>query len=460
MHFYGREQELQALAQTLALDTLDGAIIYGRRRFGKTTLIRKAAESFGGAFVYYQCLKASDAINVRGLAQAAGDALGDVFLSENATFSEVVEYLFRRGQNEPLLLALDEYPYLSGREEIDTRIQSLIDRFRHSSRMKVILAGSSIGIMETILDESNPLHGRFRCKIQLDAFDYLEASRFYPSASNEDKIAYYSVFGGIPYYLSMIDEKLGFEENLKRLVLGPFAPLESEILSTMREEYGKIENATILMTALSEGKHSHSDIKAAFMAQAPSCDFNYLLEQMIGMRFVSKRYSINDYGQKKPYYGIEDNLLSFYYSLVFPNASRRAILSVDGFYSRFVKDRLFAEFIPARFESICKQFLIHKNKEGLFDPPFIALGPYSYNDAKKKKNGQFDIVAEYEDGLCFFECKYTKEKVGQSVYDEEVKQIQELGLKAKKFGFFSKSGFADFKQSNECLCYSLDDLFR
>ena len=460
MKFYGREQELRTLQQAFDLDTLDGAIIYGSRSLGKTTLIRKAAESFDGAFVYYQCLKSSDAINARGLSQAARDALNDVFLSENASFAEVVEYLFHRGQSEPLLLVLDEYPYLSNRLEIDTKLQSLIDQYRHSSKMKIILSGSSVSVMESILDEANPLHGRFRYKMQIDAFDYFEASRFYPNASNEEKMAYYAVFGGIPYYLSMIDESLGFEENVKRLILDPYAPLENEILSTMKEEYGKIENASILMDALSKGKHSHSDIKAVFAAQAPSSDLNYLLEQMVGMRFVGKRYSINDYGKKKPYYDIEDNLFSFYFSLVFPNASRRAILNVDTFFDRYVKQKLYADFIPAKFESACKQFLVRKNKEGFFEPPFTALGPYSYNNSKQKKNGQFDIVGECDEGLYFFECKYTNEKIGQSVYDEEVRQIAEAGLKAKKLGFFSKSGFAQFPQRHDCLCYDLDDLFR
>ena len=459
MEFYGRERELKTLTGLFGLETLDGAIVYGRRRFGKTTLIKKAAESFRGAFVYYQCLRASDAINARGLLQSAGDALSDVFVAENPTFADVLEYLFRRGSEESILLVLDEYPYLSNRREMDTRLQSLLDRYRHHSKMKLILAGSSIDVMETLLDRSNPLHARFRYRMQIDAFDYLDASLFYPRASREEKVAYYAVFGGIPYYLSMIDAHLGFEENLKRLILDPDAPLESEILSTMRGEYGKIENASTVMDALCEGKHAHSDIKAALTRQFPNSDVNYLLEKMVAMRFVSKRYAINDGGKKKPYYDIEDNLTSFYFSLVYPNLSRRAVLSVDVFFSHFIRQKLYSDFIPKKFEGICKQFLIRKNKAGDFDPPFLAIGPYAYNDPKRKKNGQFDLVGECDDGLVFFECKHTKEKVGQSAYDEEVGQIADAGLKAKRLGFFSKSGFAEFPARGECLCYDLNDLF-
>lgn len=460
MRFYGREEELKALQQALTVPELDGAIVYGRRRFGKTTLIRKAAEGFDGAFVYYQCLKSSDAINARGLRQAIYDALPDAYLSENASFREVVEYLFRRGKEDRILFVLDEYPYLSMREEIDTYLQSLVDRDRHDSKLKIILAGSSIGIMESILDESNPLHGRFRYKIQIDAFDYIDASAFYAHASDEDKIAYYAVFGGIPYYLSMIDETLGFEENLKRLILSPYAPLEGEILSTMKEEYGKIENASIMMDALSKGKHSHSDIKALYQAQAPRSDFNYLLNQLVDMRFVSKRFAINDRGEQKPYYAIEDNLFDFYFSMVYPNSSRRAILDIETFFNHYIKPQLYASFIPKKFETICAQYLKRKNKRGYFNPPFIALGSYAYNDAKRKKNGQFDIVGEKEDGLYFFECKYTKEKVGSSVYDEEVAQVCDAGLRASGFGFFSKSGFSDWPEKKDCLCVDLPDLFR
>jgi len=460
MKFFAREQELSTLKRMFAFETLEGAIINGRKRFGKTTLIHKASESFKGAYIYYQCLKSSDQINARGLKQAANDMLNDVIISENASFGEVIEYLFHRGKDEPILLVLDEYPYLSSREEIDTRLQALMDRYKHASKLKIILAGSSISVMETLLDERNPLHGRFRYKMQIDAFDYLDSSHFYPHASNEDKIAYYAVFGGIPYYLSLIDERLGFEENLKRLILDPYAPLESEILSTMKEEYEKIGNASILMDLLTSGKHSHSDIKSAFLQQSPSSDINYLLNQMIKMRFISKQYAINDFGKKKPYYDIEDNLFAFYYSMVFPNISRRAVLSVDEFFSRYVKEKLFASYIPKKFENICKEYLIRKNKEGRFNPTFFAIGSYTYNNPKKKANGQFDIVAENDDGLYFFECKYTKEKIGQAIYDEEKLQIQNAGLIAKGIGFFSKSGFADFMQRKDCLCYDLDDLFK
>ncbi|MCR5079417.1 MAG: hypothetical protein K6B65_05855 [Bacilli bacterium] len=459
MEFVARKEELNALRVMMKLNTLDGAVIYGKKKIGKTALIIEASKSFKGAFIYYQCLKSSDAINAKGLIQAIKDNLNDVFLSDNSSFSEVLEYIFVRGKSEPILLALDEYPYLSNRTTIDTKMQSLIDTYRHDSKMKVILAGSSIGVMETILDETNPLHGRFRYKMQIDAFDYLDASKFYPSASLEDKVAYYAVFGGIPYYLSMIDGSLTFEENLKRLVLDKFAPLESEILSTMKEEYEKIENATILMDAITRGKHSHGDIKDLYMSQSPKSDMNYLLDQLVKLRFLSKTYAINDYGKKKPYYDIEDNLFAFYFSLIYPNVSRRALLSSNEFYSRFVKERLFSSFIPKRFEGICKEYLIRKNKEGMFVSPFLSLGSYTYNNPKAHKNGQFDIVGKKEDGLYVFECKYTAEKVGESVYEEEKRQIEEAGIKVKTMGFFSKSGFTSFKGKEDCLCYDLNDIF-
>ncbi len=458
--FYGRTEELKSLHQMARMPGFNGAIVYGRRRFGKTTLIKEFAKQFDGPFIYYQCLRASDSINAKGLIQAVKDVLDNVTVSQNSSFTEVLNYLFHRADHEKMLLVLDEYPYLSGRITIDTELQSYIDQHRDQSKMKMILAGSSVSIMVTLLDVSNPLHGRYPYQIKVDAFDYRDAASFYPDAPLEDKIAYYSVFGGIPYYLSLIDPQLGFEENLKTLLLSEFAPLESEIHSTMKEEYGKIENATVIMDALSRGLHSYQDIKRAFENQNSRSDFSYAINSLIDFRFVDKSYAINDHTKKHAYYTISDNLFAFYYEMIFPNLSRRALLNVDTFYDLFIKEKLFNSFIPKRFEMICTEFLVRQNKNGAFDPVLENLGPYTYNDSKNRINGQFDIVGDTKNGPIFFECKYTKSKVGHAVYHEEIEQIKKAGFTPYRLGFFSRSGFEDFAEKKDCYCFELSDLYR
>ena len=165
------------------------------------------------------------------------------FLPNNITFTEVLDYLFIRSLSTPILLVLDEYSYLLDRTYIDSFLQSRMDQYKDNSQMKIILSGSYIDIMDQLLDINNPLHGRFKYKIRLEAFDYYEASNFYKNASLEDKIKYYAVFGGVPYYLSLINENKSFEENVKDLILSEYAPLEN---TTMKDEYSKIDKSIYL----------------------------------------------------------------------------------------------------------------------------------------------------------------------------------------------------------------------
>ena len=398
---------------------LEGSIIYGRRRFGKSTLIKESSKYFNGIFIYYQCLKAVDIVNSRGLSLVVKEKLDNVFLLDNITFTEVLDYLFIRSLSTPILLVLDEYSYLLDRTYIDSFLQSRMDQYKDNSQMKNILSGSYIDIMDQLLNINNPLHGRFKYKIRLEAFDYYEASNFYKNASLEDKIKYYAVFGGVPYYLSMINKNKSFEENVKDLILSEYAPLENEINTTMKDEYSKIENASFVMDLITKGKHSYSDIKSIFNINLPKSDLTYLLNQLVNMRYLIKTYALNDKNEKQVYYDIDDNLFSFYFKLIYPTLAYKSILNTEKYFE-IIKDKMYQDFIPLKFEKVCKEYLIRKNKNNEFNPPLLLIGSYTYNNPKLHKNGQFDIVTYDEKEYTFYECKFTNSKIDKSIYLEEI----------------------------------------
>jgi AAA+ ATPase superfamily predicted ATPase len=459
MDFIGRKHELAVLREMYSKDGFCGAIVYGRRRNGKTTLIKESAEEFKGKVVYYQCLKAVDGVNARGLSSLVNALFPDAFVSENASFGEVLASLFRLSLKEPVLLILDEYPYLQNRAELDSFLQQKIDESL-GGHMKLILSGSTIGVMQTLLNSDCPLHGRLPYKVVVEPFDYYDAAAFYPGKPTKDKIAFYSVFGGTPYYLSFIDPKKSLKENIISLLLRENAPLENEILTTMQQEYAKVESASLLMELITSGKHSFSDINASFRERTRS-DLPYLLNLLVEMKLLSKTYAINDGREKMSYYEVADPLFAFYFQLVYPNLSARSIMNEDDFYSAFIADRLEKAYLPRRFETVCKEFLVRANKSGLIKPPFFRLGSYTYNDPKKGKNGQFDLVSEDEKGLVAYECKFTKDKVGPSVVEEEARQVKEspLGKRCHRLGFFSLSGYEGIDQGDGNLYWSADDLY-
>ena len=457
MEFYARKTELSTLHELYAQKGLKGAIVYGRRRFGKTALIQESAKSFPGKVIYYQCLEAVDGENAKQLFLALRAVFPEVKLFGSYSFTDVLSLIFSLAKETPLLLILDEYPYLQQRETIDSFLQSLMDSHRQTD-MKIVLSGSTVGVMEHLLDETHPLHGRFLYKIELGSFDYFDSASFYPDVSLVDKIRYYAVFGGVPYYLSMLDKSLPFEENVKRLILAPFAPLEEEIKTTLREEYSKISYASLVMSLIVEGKHSFSDINSVFRMQAPNADINYILKKLVDMGFVSKTYAINDGRKKSAYYGVEDNLLAFYYQVIFPQIGIKPLVSTEVFYQKFVEEKMNTQFIPHRFEKIAKEFLIRRNKAGKMDPIFTSIGSYTYNNPKLHQNGQFDLVTQDENGNTFYECKFTNEKIGKAVVEEEISQLKKAAVPYYRLGFFSKAGY-DFNTNSQNLYFTLEDMF-
>lgn len=457
MEFIGRKEELNTLFQLYHEVGLKGAIVYGRRRFGKTSLLLESSKSFPGKVIFYQCLRMTDKENAKQLFLAVKMIFPEAELLGDFTFLDVLQLIFRLSENVPVLLILDEYCYLKDRDGIDSYLQSLIDHHLDFN-LKIVLSGSIVDVMEHLLDADHPLHGRFLYKICLQAFDYYDSSLFYPKVSLEDKIKYYSVLGGIPYYLSMIDVEKTFEENLEYLFLSSYAPITNEIQTTLQEEFSKIDNAAFLISLVLSGKHSYTDIKQAFYAQVKNSDVNYILTRLTEMGFVSKRYAINDDKRKSAYYEIEDNLFAFFYHIINPKFGLIHLMTPEMFYKNFIEKRMNQDFIPHRFEKICQEFLIRKNKSGKLNPFFYQIGSYTYNDSKKKIHGQFDLVTMDEKGNIVYECKYTKEKITSAVVNEEKRQLKECNVPYYQLGFFSKSGF-DLQDKEDYLCYTLEDMF-
>lgn len=166
--------------------------------------------------------------------------------------------------NNKIVLVLDEFPFLKDLDLICSFIQSLIQKYKDKGNIKLVISGSYVDTMLKLVSIKSPLFGRFKYKLFVKPFDYLDASNFYKNCSNEEKIAYYSIFGGTPYYLSMIDPNKSLKENLFNLLLSENAPLINEINGTMKDEYTKIENASYLMKLITSGKHSYKDINANY----------------------------------------------------------------------------------------------------------------------------------------------------------------------------------------------------
>ena len=460
MTFIGRTKEQKKLLAQLSSPIQNAALLYGRRRVGKSELILHTMRQASDArTIYYECRQTTTENNTKNLSEVIAEA----FDMPPLAFSDIeaaLRFVFDRATGEKIALAIDEYPYLRDVVKgMDSILQVLLDEYRDRSHLSLILCGSYVEVMKSLLERDNPLYGRIDLKINLQPMDYYESAQFYPERSCEDKVRLFSVFGGIPYYNRLIDKNASVRENLIHLILKPDARLEDEVPSYLQSEISKIGNAHEVFSALADGHARYRDILSQSHVSSGATLVN-VLNRLIGMQLVQRRSPINDPNNKKrTSYVICDGLSKFYYRYVFRYLSQRSVLDPEVFYNRYVNDDFETQFVPRAFEEVCRQYLVRQNRMGNSKPPFDLIGTYSYDDPVTRTNGEFDVVTKDPLGYSFYEAKFRTTPITQRMIEDEIEQVQRAGLTCHRYGFFSRSGF-EAQADERTALIGLEELYR
>ena len=460
MTFIGRTKEQEKLLAQLSSPIQNAALLYGRRRVGKSELILHTMRQASDArTIYYECRQTTTENNTKNLSEVIAEA----FDMPPLAFSDIeaaLRFVFDRATGEKIVLAIDEYPYLRDVVKgMDSILQVLLDEYRDRSHLSLILCGSYVEVMKSLLERDNPLYGRIDLKINLQPMDYYESAQFYPERSCEDKVRLFSVFGGNPYYNRLIDKNASVRENLIHLILEPDARLEDEVPSYLLSEISKIGNAHEIFSALADGHARYRDILSQSHVSSGATLVN-VLNRLIGMQLVQRRSPINDPNNKKrTSYVICDGLSKFYYRYVFRYLSQRSVLDPEVFYDRYVNDDFETQFVPRAFEEVCRQYLVRQNRMGNSEPPFDLIGTYSYDDPVTRTNGEFDVVTKDPLGYSFYEAKFRTTPITQRMIEDEIEQVQRTGLTCHRYGFFSRSGF-EAQADERTALIGLEELYR
>ena len=458
--FFGREMQVKQLRTFLRSPSQSAALVYGRRRIGKTELIKHCFSESAAVCIYYECKETSEANNTQSLAEIISEQLGIPPVSFSR-FEQLLAFLYKYPFDRELALAIDEYQYLrrvvTG---LDSIIQSAIDN-RGTSNVHLILCGSYVDTMKSLLEKQNPLYGRFDLIIDLKAMDYYDSALFYPTFSAEDKVRLYSVFGGVPYYNRLIDENKTVKENIIDLIASPGSRFETEVPMALKSEIQKMTNAYEVFETLSKGYVRFADILSQSQVSS-SPTLVDVLDKLCKMDVVKKEAPINDENNKKKAgYYISDPFTRFYFTYIYRNSSRLNVMDSDIFFLRYIEQDFEEHYVPHLFEEVCRQFLIRKNRRAELENCFERIGTYYYDDAKNHKNGEFDIVTENEGEYIFYEAKFKKEPLTLEKIQEEIAQVQATGFVCRTYGFFSRSGFTGIRKSDKenLILYELKDLF-
>lgn len=454
--FKNREAEI-ALIQSCAKISdagCNGILIYGRRRVGKSSLVREAMKGFDGVFIEFESAETLFSVNMKRLSKLISNMLGLSYIVSIVDLYSLMEILDSIGKR--VVLFIDEYQYLKkGYKDgnLDSIFQIAIDQL--SNRLTIILCGSYVTLMSELNNISSPLFGRFRCVIHLRPFDYLESSRFYPDVSTREKIEYYSIFGGMPFVLEKIDPDAGVEKNIRQLLLDPSSSVFVVIAETLLKEIFKIEQAEAILELIGNGKAKNSMLASSLntSTSAIAQEVNRLLR----MEILEKRVPINKKDDsKKTFYEISDNLLRFFYAYIFPHVSELNRFGADFVWSRYIGKSL-DTFISRRFEGIVSEYLAYIMRKNA-DLDFLDIGTFWYDLPDLKRNGEFDNVIETVKGYIILESKFLSNPMDAILADEERSKIENIsGLGIRAIGFVSSSGFES--AFDDSLYISGDDIY-
>lgn len=403
--FVGRDRELGFLEDAYRGKKSAFIPIYGRRRVGKSELIRRFSSE--KPTIYLIGKRMAKEYMIGEFLKTAAMTLGKSILAEISApdWKSALELVLTEWKSNPekkLILAFDEFQWTTETSpELPSILQEFWDRdWQHENTVMLILCGSYIGFMEReVLGRKSPLFGRRTGQILLSPFNYREIREFVPNYSLSDQAKAYFLCGGIPLYLKLLNDSESIPQNIADGFLNEYSPFARELDFLLREEFREPMHYQAILMAIGSNLLSNSQISQK--TQIPSSKLSYYLNHLLELGYISKKYPLTPHSSsnvKATRYVIEDPLLRFWFALIFPQLSS-ARIHPKNFMTSWLTPRLDA-FFGRAFESLCREamafILLEENIQSSFE-----IGEY-WN-----KEVQIDLVVARQDHLIMIgECKW------------------------------------------------------
>ena len=414
MKFYNREDEMTLLKSYYSLKNKKSVfiVIAGRRRIGKTRLVRESLKQ-------QKYLDFFVSIKEKGLllnefSQEIKQKLG--YSPEFRSFEEFLSYIFNTQDN--LIISFDEFQNI---DKIDrsfiSSLQKYWDRFKDTKHFVIIVTGSYIGMIKKIFQNKKaPLYGRADCFLKLQPLSYKISLEIMDDLGIKDKrckIQLYGILGGIPRYYEFLENipdlsKKNVLEIIHELFLNKNSMLPFEGKNMLVEEFGKRYRIYFSINeSISRGKNTLTDIANAIY-QKPTTIPKHLLALEDYFEIIKRTYPVTDKISKKSRYMINDYFLLFWFYFIYKNI-RYFEEDTREYVSREISEKMSVYFGPV-FEQISKEFLINLNKHDELTFSFDKIDQWwgYYREDNIRMNLEIDLIALNENTkeIGFFECKW------------------------------------------------------
>lgn len=457
--FIGREKEQASLEDRYRQRKSQFVVVYGRRRVGKSALLRHFCSDKHTLFHVGD--RSTKELQIKKILEAASRIYSEPLLSRVSLpdWGQLFETLTPHLLKKKTVLVLDEFQWMcEGSPELPSVIQQYWDsRWEKSGRVFLILCGSYMGFMEReVLGKKSPLFGRRTSQMKIQPFTHRDARLFHPRYKVEDSARLYAICGGIPAYLLAFSDDRSIDENILGECLEDNGRLREEPRFLTMEELREPAIYYSLLETLHTRRLRITELGKQLGIEKGN--LVYYLKTLQQLGYVEKVFplGIKKGGGKRPVYQIQDPLLRFWFSLVYPNLTDLTMRQPrDVFISR-VKPKL-AAYYGIQFETLCREALPRLLHARGVTAPF-KIGSYWDNQT------QIDIVVEREDGLTHLaECKWQARPVGMETVEELKRKIMNYPNPNRHNiipQIFSQSGFTEtvLKQPH-IQCFTVADLF-
>ncbi len=452
--FIGRSRELAFLEERYSSNKSEFVVLYGRRRIGKTELLKAFCKDKSA--IFYTALQITDAMQLEKFSAVVNDFFGES--KYNRQFSDWdTLFSFIGDQLKPpqkIVLVIDEFPYAA---ENNTSLASIIQKhWDHALKdlpFMLIISGSSMSFIENeVLGSKNPLYGRATAIYKLQELTFEDARTFVPDLPIKQQIEYYSIFSGVPHYLNQINPSLSVRDNIKKSILQTGSILFNEIEFLLKQELREVSVYNSIIEAIAMGNTKLNDI--AMCTGIATTKIPYYLTSLINLGIIDRVYpaTVKTKARAKSrsgLYQIANDFFRFYYRYIYPYTSEISEGASEIILDAVIMATL-SEFTAQTFEKVAYQYVWALNIQGQLGRRYTKIGRYWH------KATEIDLLGfNHDNQYLFAECKWTNQPIGADVLKRLEDKAQQFNCSAKDFIILSKSGF---KKSLKSLQKSRDDI--
>ena len=409
--FVDREEEMKYLNSEYNKKESSLVVLYGRRRIGKTSLIKEFGKD--KEMIYFLATEESETQNMKQLSTMVFEQMNLSSVVAN-DWDSIFKLLVNVKTKHKKVIVIDEFQYLGKiNPAFPSIFQRIWDTILKDENVMVILCGSLISMMESqVLNYSSPLYGRRTGQIKLKQIPFKNYSDFFnKEISEKNLIEKYAVTGGVPKYIESFTEGVNIYNEIEKNILNKQSYLYEEPYFLLQHEVSEVGSYFSIIKTIAAGNKKIGNM-ASSLSVNPT-NLSKYIQTLINLDILEREVPIteeNPEKSKKGRYNIKDNYIAFWFQFIYPN---KAFLEMGN--NELVMDRIKNHFtdnhVSFVYENVCKEKMVEYNLGGKLGFTFDKIGRWWNN------NEEIDIVAIDSNGndIIFGECKYTNKPMDVDV---------------------------------------------